>query len=868
MPLSATDILADESITHVFSLLRVAGGLRQEALGHLESMLRELTTHAAQYSGLPAPRGAKYNALEKEANQIISAAYQVIARGQMGELEKLAQVEAKAVPAALNKAIGTSILSNKIPIPTLNAIVQGKILDGHPLSDHWAKQSANARRVFNGQVAQGLLLGESTGQIVQRIAGNGGVGGLGPVARRDLTALVRTSVMAVTNGVKLRMFENMETVKGIQWLSTLDTRTTLICIALDGKMWRLPDYKPVAPNNKRFPGATAHVNCRSTQIPITYTWSELAGKTLPEADNQTISDAIRAKMTENGAPESEIVGAIARARASVDGPVRAGMTYQEWADSQTRERLEQILGKGRADLYNSGHITMSDLTDQNNRPLTVAELRHAVETGTLPRETDGTGFIPYKSRTTINAAQIQEVAATAQKDALEKAARAERVANDSLAELANTNAQTHGGPYIDARAALKGAEGKTALEKQAILDTAAQQAAPDWLAAWEKGLAKPGNPDGDFSEARARAYDLYARGKPADLKTWQALQDGYAKDQATAVKAKVLEEATTRARDTLAAVQEAAKSGDARKLQGALLDAQSAAHDVHKKVADMAAGVDTSTATPTAAPRRTPAAAPAPGPAPTPAPAPKFTKTGRPTSVADLLNRVGTGAAGEMNTQQADQLIALLVQKKPVDVGSIIETMGIPATERTLSKEFVEKAVEDFTRMLPPSLVKQLPKLTINMETLDAGAAATYDFGGHVAINDFLVGEAGGIRSEVRQNLFHELTHWVHRELPENHPWVKAITQHFDERTAGEAISVLAKDQRGRALYKGKRDKFYDSYMGRFYFLPEEAGRRGLEFPTRLLELLADPVQLAEVWNTSPEAKEDLALALQMFFIE
>lgn len=585
-PLSASDILADESTKHVFALLRVAGGFRQDALGYLESMLRELTDHAAKYGGLPGPRGQKYNALEKEAKGIIEGAYALIQRGQMGELEKLAQVEAKAIPAQLNKAIGVSILSNKIPVDVLNAIVRGKILEGHPLSDHWAKQSANLRRAFTGQVAQGLLLGESVGQITQRITGKNGVGGIGPVAKRDATTLVRTSVMAVTNGVKLEAFQRMETVKGIQWLSTLDNRTTLICISLDGKQWRFPDFKPVG-HNKKFPGPTAHPNCRSTQTAVTYTWSELAGKKIPEADNQSVSDAIRAKMKDAGASEEEVAGALARARASIDGPVRGTMTYDDWAKDKSPAELAQIIGRGRAELYNAGKITLTDLTDQNNRPLTVAQLHDAVTRGTLPRETEGTTFIPYKSAKTAKAADLQDVAAAARRDAEEKAARADRLARDTLDELATTNAATFGGPFADAKAAMEhAAEGSTTSALRDTYDKVTQQAAPDWLNAWKGGYASPHLEDPTFSATRQAAWEKYAKDRPQTPETWQAMVTGHANEfPASKVLAEV-ERANAEVQRRTQVLQAALAKGDTHATQGALLDLQAAIEHVRTLTAE------------------------------------------------------------------------------------------------------------------------------------------------------------------------------------------------------------------------------------------------------------------------------------------
>jgi hypothetical protein len=73
----------------------------------------------------------------------------------------------------------------------------------------------------------------------------------------------------------------------VQWVSTLDSRTTEICIALDGLQWTLPDYEPIG-HKVDFPGAIAHWGCRSTQIAVVKSWEELGGK--PEITTANIED--------------------------------------------------------------------------------------------------------------------------------------------------------------------------------------------------------------------------------------------------------------------------------------------------------------------------------------------------------------------------------------------------------------------------------------------------------------------------------------------------------------------------------------------------------------------------------------------------
>lgn len=63
------------------------------------------------------------------------------------------------------------------------------------------------------------------------------------------------------------------------------------------------------------------------------------------------------------------------ARASSDGPVAAKTTFEDWLKRQPASKVDDILGKERADLYLSGKLTLDDLVNGNGKPLKVSELK-------------------------------------------------------------------------------------------------------------------------------------------------------------------------------------------------------------------------------------------------------------------------------------------------------------------------------------------------------------------------------------------------------------------------------------------------------------------------------------------------------------
>ncbi|MBL9176891.1 MAG: hypothetical protein JNM65_02445 [Verrucomicrobiaceae bacterium] len=204
-----------------------------------------------------------------------------------------------------------------------------------------------------------------------------------------------------------------------------------------------------------------------------------------------------------------------------------------------------------------------------------------------------------------------------------------------------------------------------------------------------------------------------------------------------------------------------------------------------------------------------------------------------------------------INAAQASALLAELKESAPVSASSKIVSVAAKPSG-VLTESFILQQAQDFMDFLPPSVVNSLPPLHIQVcDWLNA----------YGEYNKGLV-KLGGVslktKVKARETIFHELAHWVHLELPGMHPWVQAIKAHFEARTAGEAVVTL-----GNYAVTGLRDQWWEVYMGRVYNLPEEATHLGVEFPTRNFELLAAPNRFAAVWSKSPEAREDIYLALK-----
>jgi SPP1 gp7 family putative phage head morphogenesis protein len=108
-------------------------------------------------------------------------------------------------------------------------------------------------------------------------------------AQAQAETLIRTAIVAEFNTARLIAFAE-EGVQIIEWVSVIDDATTDECLGLNGLRWRLPDdpldfaaYEPVG-HDVPFPGAVAHWNCRSVQVPVDEDGEMLAAGSLLAMD--------------------------------------------------------------------------------------------------------------------------------------------------------------------------------------------------------------------------------------------------------------------------------------------------------------------------------------------------------------------------------------------------------------------------------------------------------------------------------------------------------------------------------------------------------------------------------------------------------
>ena len=180
--------------------------------------------------------------------------------------------------------------------------------NGATLAASYKRLASKQAEVFTKEVQNGLLRGESSDKIARRLRRQ-----LIAVPNNQIRAMVRTSVNQVANAASQAVYsQNQEITKRYRYIATLDSRTSAICRALDGRTF---EYN-------KGPTPPQHFNCRSTTVPI--------------VDYKSL-----------GIPPPK-----PGKRRSSGGLVPADQTYGQWLFDQSKEVKADVLGVKQVPYFN------------------------------------------------------------------------------------------------------------------------------------------------------------------------------------------------------------------------------------------------------------------------------------------------------------------------------------------------------------------------------------------------------------------------------------------------------------------------------------------------------------------------------------
>lgn len=254
--------------------------------------------------------------------------------------------EARALDAVLMQGVELTVPSaNQVLAAAMSRPLtsgqSAKMLE--PFINGWVTGSIDS---VENAIRLGYLQGRTNRELINEVVGtasNKYKDGIINATYRNAQAVVRTSVQHVAQVARSEMWaQNADIITGYEWVSTLDSRTTVQCQSLDGRVFEV-GKGPLPP---------IHINCRSSTAPV--------------IANKYIRDTLRQ-------------GATRVSNGDTDGPVSAGTSYYEWLKTQPASFQDEALGVGRAQLFRDGGLSAQRFQElqlgKQFEPLTLDQMK-------------------------------------------------------------------------------------------------------------------------------------------------------------------------------------------------------------------------------------------------------------------------------------------------------------------------------------------------------------------------------------------------------------------------------------------------------------------------------------------------------------
>jgi len=385
MPTSNEE-LRDAVLRHQIYLLRYSGSVRNRILALLDatedSLAEKIMGRLGTTRGLDGPADVqRMRSLLAALESIRTSAWDKAWDVMYNEMVNLAYQE----PVTLGAMVGTVapvVVTTVLPAQRmLRAIVVDQPFEGRVLKD-WARgmQADDLRRIHR-EVQMGMVAGESSADIARRVVGTKlmkGADGTTQATRQQVESVTRTAVQHVANSSRdAFMRDNADLFTQERFTATLDSRTTPVCRACDGKLY------PIGTG----PRPPLHFGCRSCRIAVLD--GVLLGQRPAKPTTEKILVGEYAALNKLGPLKSRddlprgTKGAYdewARKRMrQLVGPVPAEETYQTWMKKQSNEFQAEVLGVAKAKLFREGGLTLDKFVNRAGDELTLPELakKHA-----------------------------------------------------------------------------------------------------------------------------------------------------------------------------------------------------------------------------------------------------------------------------------------------------------------------------------------------------------------------------------------------------------------------------------------------------------------------------------------------------------
>lgn len=360
---TSNEKLRDESLAHAIWVSRYSTGVANRMIKILNESDAELTARllmAMDTLDADSFTVTRLEALLASVRETNREAVQAMYAGLSSELQGLAQHEAGFQLSLFQFAIPDDVLTIHplvgISPDAVYAAAMARPFQGRLLSEWADNLEADRMTRISNTVRQGFLLGDTHEQIARKVRGHANRGyqdGALQMSRANAGSIAKTAVGHLAATARKSFADaNDDILKGKQWLSTLDNRTSKDCRVRDRLKYTL-DNKPIGHKVPYLQGpGKIHWCCRSVETYLLKSSDELGIKVGEVKDSS---------------------------RASMDGQVPSETTYQGWFSRQSFTRQTEIVGITRARLIRDGGMSPDEFYNDRGEWLTLEQLRERDE---------------------------------------------------------------------------------------------------------------------------------------------------------------------------------------------------------------------------------------------------------------------------------------------------------------------------------------------------------------------------------------------------------------------------------------------------------------------------------------------------------
>ena len=341
---TANEKLQTAAIDHSHDIIRYQNQLVYKVIALLNrtdiDLVAQLTAALQQ---LPVSQFTveRLDSLLMSVRQINAVAYQKIRHELSAELADLVAYEQGYQQQLFQNTLPVTFEVAAAPVAQVVSSAMARPFQGRLLSEWMAGLEAEKAAKIRDAIRIGYVEGQTIPEMVSRLRGTKArqyQDGIIEITRRNAETIVRTAVSHTANHTRQKFYEaNDDLVKGWKFVATLDSKTSMTCVGLDGQVF------PVG----KGPQPPRHPNCRSSSVSVLKSWKEL-GIDLKEFPEGT--------------------------RASLDGQIPANVTYNEWLKGKDAKFQDGVLGPTRAKLFREG-MPVDRFVNKAGDRLTLDELR-------------------------------------------------------------------------------------------------------------------------------------------------------------------------------------------------------------------------------------------------------------------------------------------------------------------------------------------------------------------------------------------------------------------------------------------------------------------------------------------------------------